>query len=151
MMVNAILPPDPRRRPLGQVRPIRFSYPETGNREAQRWSCQWHRLIIQAQWLSWGHCTPQGHWALWIYPLVGEAGRRESRSCLERCPGWTSPYGTGSLTPAGLCCAHYLHPAVILQQSHQVTVLADLVLYVPHEGPDAWLVAAIWVPRHSAL
>lgn len=47
--------------------------------------------------------------------------------------------------------ACYLHPAVVLQESHQVTVLANLVLYIPHKWPNAWLIAAIWVSGHPAL
>lgn len=45
----------------------------------------------------------------------------------------------------------HLHPAVVLQQSHQVTVLADLVLDVPHERPNARLIAAVGIPWHPAL
>lgn len=55
------------------------------------------------------------------------------------------------LIMAALYYAYYLHATVILQKSHQVTVLANLVLYVPHKWPNAWLIAAIWVPRHPAL
>lgn len=47
--------------------------------------------------------------------------------------------------------ACYLHSTIILQESHQVTVLANLVLYIPHEWPNAWLIAAVRVPRHPAL
>lgn len=44
-----------------------------------------------------------------------------------------------------------LHATVIFQQSHQVTVLADLVFDVPHQRADARLVAAVGVSRHATL
>lgn len=45
----------------------------------------------------------------------------------------------------------YLHATVVLEQGHQVTVLTDLVLDVPHQGSDTWLVAAVRITRHTAL
>lgn len=62
----------------------------------------------------------------------------------------TSVKVNSSIVSGGVVVTH-LHAAVVLQQGHQVAVLADLVLDVPHEGPDARLVAAVGVARHAAL
>lgn len=45
----------------------------------------------------------------------------------------------------------YLHATVVLKQRHQVAVLADLVLDVPHQRADTWFVAAVGVSWHAAL
>lgn len=45
----------------------------------------------------------------------------------------------------------YLHATVIFKQSHQVTVLADLVFDIPHQRADARFVAAVGVSWHATL
>ena len=45
----------------------------------------------------------------------------------------------------------YLHATVVFKQRHQVTVLADFVLDVPHQRTDARLVAAVGVSWHATL
>lgn len=50
-----------------------------------------------------------------------------------------------------LQCGTHLHATVVFQQRHQVTVLADLVLDVPHQGADAGLIAAVGVSGHAPL
>lgn len=45
----------------------------------------------------------------------------------------------------------YLHATVIFKKCHQVTVLADLVLDVPHKRTNARLITAIGVSWHAAL
>lgn len=83
----------------------------------------------------------------------------------EKKPGFISEGGSAQnpgplpglesvATPPGLvplARPPHLHPAVVFQQSHQVAVLTDLVLDVPHQRPDARLVAAVGVPGHPAL
>lgn len=44
-----------------------------------------------------------------------------------------------------------LHATVIIKEGHQLTVLTDLVLYIPHEGPQARVHAAIGIAHHAAL
>lgn len=45
----------------------------------------------------------------------------------------------------------YLHAAVVLQQRHQITILTDLILDIPHERTDAWFITAVWVSWHASL
>lgn len=45
----------------------------------------------------------------------------------------------------------YLHAAVVFKQRHQVAVLTDLVLDVPHQRADTWFVATVGVSWHAAL
>lgn len=45
----------------------------------------------------------------------------------------------------------YLHATVVLQQRHQITILTDLILYIPHERTDTWFITAVWVSWHSSL
>lgn len=44
-----------------------------------------------------------------------------------------------------------LHAVVILQESHQLTVLTNLVLDISHQRSQTWLVAAVRVAQHATL
>lgn len=44
-----------------------------------------------------------------------------------------------------------LHAVVILQESHQLTVLTNLVFDISHQRPQARLVAAVRVAQHATL
>lgn len=48
-------------------------------------------------------------------------------------------------------CTFYLHATVVFKKRHQVAVLADFVLDVPHERANAGLIAAVRVSWHAAL
>lgn len=45
----------------------------------------------------------------------------------------------------------HLHATVIFKKCHQVAVLADLVLDVPHKRANARLITAVGVSWHAAL